>query len=304
MKNRTLIFAFFVFAIVALAIIGSLFRARSDQAKKLEVQGRELVAFSAEKDSITQVLADATQSINNVYNQVSNVAGAVAISRTLENIDNVNYKSEVASKLVGISDMVNSYKNQMKTAESRVISLKQRNAGFAQKLVVLEETVKKLQETIAQQEIRITQLSDELNITRAERDRYRADALAKAKSLLAKEKELEATTEELNTAFFIIGKTDDLAKQGYIEKKGSVLIFGGAWKPSDSLKVDSNFQQINITKTLELPMKSKFYRLVSAHDQRLLAPQPNASEVLPYMLKISKPEKFWAQSKILIITED
>lgn len=304
MKNRTLIFAFFVFAVVALAIIGSLFRARSDQAKKLEIQSRELVAFSAEKDSVTQILADATQSINNVYNQVSNVAGAVAISRTLENIDNVNYKSEVASKLVGISDMVNSYKNQMKTAESRVMSLKQRNAGFAQKVIVLEETVKKLQQTIADQEVRISQLSNELNITRAERDRYRAEALAKAKSLLEKEKQLEVTTEELNTAFFIIGKTDDLAKQGYIEKKGSVLIFGGAWKPSDSLKVDSNFQQINITKTLELPMKSKFYRIVSAHDQRLLRPQPNESEVLPYMLKISKPEKFWSQSKVLIITED
>jgi septal ring factor EnvC (AmiA/AmiB activator) len=304
MKNRTLIFAFFVFAVIALAVIGSLFRARTDQAKKLEIQGRELAQFSAEKDSISQTLADATQSISNVYNQVANVAGAVAITRTLENIDNVNYKSEVASKLVGISDMVGNYKLQMKTAESRLATLKQKNAGFAEKVVILEQTVKRLQATIEQQEQRIAQLGDELNITRAERDRFRAEAMSKARSLVEREKQLTETREELNTAYFIIGKTDDLSKQGYIEKKGSVLIFGGAWKPSDSLRVDSNFTQINVAKTLELPMKSKFYRIVSAHDQRLLRPQPNESEVTPYMLKIAKPEKFWAQSKVLIIVED
>lgn len=304
MKNRTLIFAFFVFAVVALAIIGSLFKARTDQARKLEFQGRELAEFSAEKDSITQVLAEATESIGNVYNQVSNVAGAVAVTKTLENIDNLNYKNEVASRLVAISEMVNGYKQQMKGAEDRLSTLKRKNAAYAQKVVALEETIKRLQKTVAEQEQRITQLSEELNITRAERDRYRAEALAKAKLLMEREVQLTETREELNTAYFITGTTDELSKKGYIEKKGAVLVFGGAWQPSDSLRPDSNFTRINITKTFEIPMKSKFYRIVSAHDQRLVRPRPNESEVLPYMLKISKPEKFWSQSKILIVLED
>ena len=304
MKNRTLIFTFFVFAVIALAIIGSLLKARSDQAKKLETQSRELVAFSSEKDSIAQVLGDATSSIANVYNQVSNVAGAVAVTKTLENIDNLNYKNQVAGKLAAISEVVSGYKSQMKTAEDRINNLKQRNSGFAQKLTVLEETVKKLKGTIEQQEIRIAQLSSELDLTRAERDKFKAEALLKAKKLLEKEVELTQTQDELNTAYFIVGTTDDLSKRGLIEKKGSVLIFGGAWKPSDSLKVDESFTKIDIRKTLELPMKSKFYRIVSSHDQKLLRPQPNESQVTPYMIKISRPERFWSQSKVLILTED
>ncbi|MFY8000721.1 MAG: hypothetical protein ACOVSW_19165 [Candidatus Kapaibacteriota bacterium] len=311
MKNRILIFSFFVFAVIAMAVIGSLLKARSDQAKKLEIQSRDLVQFSEEKDSIAQVLGDATSSIANVYNQVSNVAGAVAVTKTLENIDNLNYKNQVAGKLAAISEVVTGYKQQMKTAEDRINTLKQRNSGFAQKLTVLEETVKKLKGTIEEQEVRIAQLSSELDLTRAERDKFKAEALAKAKKLVEKEQELTERTQalsetqnELYTAYFIVGTTDELSKKGYIEKKGSVLVFGGTWKPSDSLRVDESFTKIDTRKTMEIIMKSKFYRVVSVHDPKLLSPKPYEANNAPYSLKIGNPGRFWAQSKILIITED
>jgi uncharacterized coiled-coil DUF342 family protein len=304
MKNRTLIFTFFISAVIALAVIGSLLKARSDQAKRLEVQGRELVQFSAEKDSISQQLGEATQSITSVYNQVSNIAGAVAVTRTLENIDNLNYKSQVASKLAAISDVVTGYKEQMKATESRINTLKQRNSGYAQKLTVLEQTVTQLKTTIEQQEKRIIELTSELEITRAERDKYKAEALAKAKKLLEREEQLATTQEELSTAYYIIGKTDELSKAGYIEKKGSVLIFGGTWKTSDSLQVDSKFTKIDTRSTTEIPMTAKNYRVISTHDAKLLRPQPNEAQSSPFTLKITRPERFWAQSKVLIIAED
>ncbi|MCS6809336.1 MAG: hypothetical protein RML40_01380 [Bacteroidota bacterium] len=304
MKNRILIFSFFVFAVIALAIIGSLLKARSDQAKKLEMQSRELAQFAEEKDSIAQVLGDATSSIASIYNQVTNVAGAVAVTKTLENIDNLNYKNQVASKLAAISEVVTGYKQQMKAAEERINSLKQRNASFAQKLSVLEETVKKLQATIAEQEARIAELQSELEITRAERDKFKAEALAKAKQLLEKQQELEATQEELATAHYIVGTTEMLSARGYIQKKGSVLIFGGAWQPSDSLQIDDQFTRIDIRKTSEIPMKSKFYRVISNHDPKLLSPKPYETDKVPYVLKITNPKRFWGQSKVLIIAED
>ncbi len=311
MKNRILIFSFFVFSVIALAIIGSLLKARSDQAKKLEVQSRELSQFSDEKDSIAQVLGSATNSIANIYNQVSNVAGAVAVTKTLENIDNLNYKNQVAGKLAAISEVVTGYKQQMKTAEDRINTLKQRNAGYSQKLTVLEETIKKLKGTIEEQEIRIAQLNSELDLTRAERDKFKAEALSKAKKLLEKEEELAVrkqelsdTQDELYTAYYIIGTTDELSKKGYIEKKGSVLVFGGTWKATDSLRVDESFTKIDIRKIAEIPMKSKFYRVVSVHDPKLLSPKPYEANTTPYTLKIGGGNRFWAQSKVLIITED
>jgi septal ring factor EnvC (AmiA/AmiB activator) len=304
MKNRILILAFFIFAVVALAVIGSLLKARSDQAKRLEIQGREIIQFSAEKDSIAQQLGETTQSISNVYDQVSNIAGAVAVTRTLENIDNLNYKSQVVSKLAAISDVVTGYKEQMKATENRINMLKQRNSGFAQKVTVLEQTLAGLKKTIEQQEIRITQLTDELEITRAERDHYKAEALAKAKKLLEREEQLTTSQNELSTAYYIVGKIDDLSKAGYIEKKGSVLVFGGTWKPSDSLQVDDKFTKIDIRTMTDIPMTTKNYRIISAHDTKLLRPQPNDAPSTPYTVKITRPDRFWTQSKVLIIGED
>jgi len=305
--RKILLFVFFLIAAVSAGTSAMLWRVKADQAQKLEVMNREMMAFNQQKDSLTRSLTDATKFISDVYVQVSNISGEVAVSNSLEKIDNLNYKAQIASKLEKIGSMVDGYRTQMNSAEQQIAALKRQNAAFAGQLRVLEETVVRLKDIIQTQQTQIASLNEELELTKAERDRFKREAIEKAKALVAKQEELKETTEQLNTAYYITGTVDELKAKGIIEKKGSVLIFGGAWQPvaglGDSTNLVAEFKKINITKETSIPLPYQSYKIVSAHNPALTELKPGEVGVTPYSLKIAKPEKFWAQSKFLIVVE-
>lgn len=312
--RKFLLFGFFVVAAVVAGTAVSLWRVRNEQAKKLDEANKQLIEFNAQKDSLTRNLADATKFISDVYVEVSNISGKVAVSNTLEKIDNSNYKAQIAEQLQVIGGMVDDYKSQMQGAEQKIALLKQQNVAYAGQMRVLEETVAQLKGVVKTQQERIIALTDELETTKAERDQYKREALSKAKSLIAKEEELKVTTEELtettsklNTAYYIAGTVDELSSKGIIEKKGKVLFLGGAWQPvanlSDSSSLLANFKKINIEKEKILLLPFQSYKFISAHNPNFVEMGVGEVGVSPFVLKVNKPDKFWSQSKFLIIVE-
>lgn len=312
--RRTLLLIFFAVAAIAVGTSVSLWRVQSDQARKLDAMNKELVAFNAEKDSLTRNLNEATKFMSDVYVQVSNISGEVAVSRSIENIDNFDYKAQIASKLQTISSMVDGYKNQMQSAELRLAALKRQNVAFAGQIKTLEESVTQMKKVIETQQGQISKLSDELELTKAERDRYKREALEKARQLVEKNtqlvektEELTKTTEQLNTAYYIVGTVEELRSKGIIEKKGNVLFLGGAWQPvaglADSANLVGLFKKVNIQKDMSIPLPFQSYKVISAHNPSYIEQKVGDVGVSPFALKITKPEKFWAQSKFLIVVE-
>jgi predicted nucleic acid-binding Zn-ribbon protein len=312
--RRGLLISFFIVAAVAVGTAIALWKVQSDQARKLDTMNKELVAFSAQKDSLTRNLNEATKFMSDVYVQVSNISGEVAVSRSVENIDNFDYKAQIASKLQTISSMVDGYRNQMQSAELRIAALKRQNIAFAGQIKTLEESVAQMKHVIETQQAQIGKLSDELELTKAERDQYKREALEKARQLVAKNEQLVAkteqlavTTEQLNTAYYIVGTVDDLSAKGIIEKKGKVLFLGGAWQPvaglADSANLVSMFKKVNIQKDMSIPLPFQSYKVISAHNPSYIELKVGELGVSPFALKITKPDKFWAQSKFLIVVE-
>jgi hypothetical protein len=305
--RKFLLLAFFALAAVASGTAITLWKVKTDQSRKIEQMNRDLIAFNAQKDSITHSLNDATKFIGDVYVQVSSISGDVAVSNSIEKIDNLDYKAQIASRLQRVSTMVDGYKAQMKGAEDRLTLLKRQNGLYASQVKTLEETVGRLRTIIETQQEQIEKLTDELVMTRAERDRYRREALAKAKALVAKNEQLVEAVDKLNSAYYIVGTLDELSAKGIIEKRGKVLFVGGAWQPvaglADSAGLVAQFKKIDIERELELPIPFQSYKLVSAHNPSYVALKSGEPGVTPYALKISRPDRFWAQSKFLIIVE-
>jgi predicted nucleic acid-binding Zn-ribbon protein len=293
--------------LVALLVLGFggivglvLWRSQAEQTRRIDKMYSDMAQLNAQKDSLTKNLAEATNTISEVYTQVSMIAGEVAISNTLEKIDNRDYKVQIASKLQKIASMVDGYKAQMRSAETQINFLKQQNARMAEQMKVLEETVARLKDITLKQQKRIEELIAELELTRAERERYKRQALETARALFT-------TTERLNTAYYIVGTIDELKNKGIIEKKGNVLFLGGAWQPvpglGDSVQLTSQFTQINIERDNKLPLPFGSVKFISAHNDRFTKLGVGEKGVSPYSLQITNPQKFWAQSKYLIIAE-
>jgi enamine deaminase RidA (YjgF/YER057c/UK114 family) len=299
-KQRLLIFAL----LLALGIAGiaaiALWRVQADQTRRLDTMYKEISSFNAQKDSLTRNLAEATNVISDVYAQVSMISGEVAVSNTLEKIDNRDYKVQIASKLQRISAMVDGYKAQMQNAEQQIAFLKQQNAAMAGQMKVLEETVARLKDITLKQQMRIEELIKELELTREEREKYKQQAIQTARALFE-------TQERLNTGFYIAGTVEELKSKGIIEKRGSVLFLGGAWQPvsnlADSAHLTEQFKKINVERAGSIPIPFSSYKFLSPHNERLAKVVVGEKGVSPFALKISNPQKFWGQSKYLIIAE-
>jgi nitrogen fixation-related uncharacterized protein len=319
--RKVLLLVFFAIAAIATGVAISLWRVKSEQAQKLDAINKEILLFNAQKDSLTRDLNDATKFISDVYVQVSAISGEVAISNSMEKIDNLDYKAQIASKLQKINTLVDGYRGQMQSAEQRIALLKRQNMAFAEQIKALEETVVRLKDIIQSQQAHIAKLNDDLELTKAERDRYKREALQTAQALIERNQallatkqklsetstQLSETTLRLNTAYYITGTVNDLSAKGIIEKKGGVLFLGGSWQPvqglADSVNLVAQFNKIDITQTSSIPLPFQSYKIVSAHNPNLTKIEVGEVGVSPFQLRISKPDKFWAQSKFLIVVE-
>lgn len=299
-KQRILLLVILLLVVIG-GITGiSLWKVQKDQTQKINTLYNDINVFNAQKDTLTKNLAEATNFISDVYVKVTNIAGEVAVSNSLEKIDNLDYKAQIASKLQDISAMVDSYKAQMQTAEEQIAQMKKQNAALAGQVKVLEETIVRLKDITIKQQERINLLVEELEMTKAEREKYKTQAIEAARALFE-------TKERLNTGYYIVGTIDELKAKGVIEKKGNVLFLGGAWQPvpgiGDSLNLTQLFTKINIEKDKTVPLPFQSYKLVSPHNSNLTKLQAGEVGGSAYKLQIAKPDQFWSQSKFLIIAE-
>jgi archaellum component FlaC len=299
-RQRILLFAALAFCALSGVVGVALWRTQADQTQRINTLYKEISTFNMQKDSLTRTLAEATGFISDVYQQVSAISGEVAVSNTIENIDKMDYKAQIATKLQRISSTVNNYKAQMQSAEEQLQRMKQQNAALASQVAVLEQTVGRLKTITEQQQQKIQDLLAELEMTRAEREKYKRQAVEAMRSLFE-------TKEKLNTAYYIAGTVDELQKKGIIEKKGTLLFLGGAWQPvanlADSAQLTSQFKQVNIERDTKLNIPFQSYKIISAHNPRFTSVAAGEANVSPYVLRINRPEKFWAQSKYLIVVE-
>jgi flagellar biosynthesis chaperone FliJ len=296
---------FYCLAVIGLGVAISLWRVENAEVKRLEAQTQTLMTFTNEKDSLTQSLATATRSINDVYSQMANVSGEVSSQVASGQTDNSNYKAQIADKLQRISSLVGAYQTQMSSTGQRLVTLKQQNASRAEQLKGLEETVEQLNTTLETQQKRVEELLAELNSTKTERDKFATESQEKAEAFKAQARELSALTTNYNTGFVAVGKVDDLAAKGLVTKATVGFPYSGTvWQPAtnvaDSSALTAQFRRIDIRHDHLIPLPFASYTFLSPHNirhtQRITDSSGKAA------LKILNPEQFWAQSRYLIIT--
>jgi flagellar biosynthesis chaperone FliJ len=303
---------FYVLAVVGLGVALSLWRIENAQVKRLEAQTQTLMAFTNEKDSLTQSLATATRSINDVYSQMINVSGEVSSQAAANQADNSNYKAQIADKLQRISSLVGAYQNQMSSTGQRLTTLKQQNASRAEQLKGLETTVEQLNATLETQQKRVDELLTELNSTKTERDKFASESQEKAEAFKTQARELatlatsfSALNSNYNTVYVATGAVEDLFRKGIIIKTSVGFPFAGTvWQPAttiaDSAALTAQFRRLDMRRDNTIPIPFASYTFLSPHNIRHT--QRITDSTGSPAIKIVNPEQFWAQSRYLIIT--
>jgi regulator of replication initiation timing len=297
MRNRLLVSSLALLPVVACTSTQE--RQRADSATALVTQQRALLGkLSAERDSVSQTLADANLFIGRIDSSISRVKG-LGPSKTKKTSES------------GIEDQLRARKDMLR----RVDALVERARATAREVTELKKQHEQLLATNGK-------LTDE---NRALKDSIAADVKHIAELMASVDqqaqtivllqgridqlgKDLENVRTESAKAYYVVGTEDELLQKGVITREGGTNLlvhrFGRTLVPARDLK-PSEFTAIDTraVREIALPDSTREYQIVSRQslDDAKVTARDGAKFHGP--LQIAEADKFWATSKYLIIVQ-
>ncbi len=272
---------------------------KQSQIDSLQVRLEESARISAQKDSISAQVIEATKTINEVYTRLSMMSGKTLVTSDIEKPQG-NIRQEMIGLIDSLGVKLTDRKQQISSLKNRISKMKSENTTLSEQLATLEKTVNDLNTIIINQEQTISVLRGEVNQLRSENVQLTEQKQQLTEQKQAVTKERDQLTTEKYTVYIAIGSKSEFEQKGMIEKRGKVLFFGGVWQPTGSFKKEDyrtiDYRQVQI---FDVP---KDFKVVTKHDASLLeiiSTNGNTSTV-----KVKDPDTFWAVSKYLIIVED
>jgi regulator of replication initiation timing len=265
-------------------------RARADSAQALASQQRVLMdKLSAQRDSVSLVLADANLFITKIDNSISRAKGLqpAAAKKGSES---------------GLEDQLRARKDLLR----RVDALVERSRQTAREIADLKDKQAKLVEENG----RLADENKALHDSLAAEVQHVADLTAsieqQAQAVAMLQARLDDLTKELGEAraayakaYYIIGTEDELIKKGVVVKEG-----GAKLVPARDLKPDE-FNTIDTREvhTIEVPDSTHKYQIVSRQSLDDAKVAMRDGNTFRGSLEIPEAERFWSTSKYLIIVQ-
>ena len=107
----------------------------------------------------------------------------------------------------------------------------------------------------------------------------------------------------LHTAYFVVGKSNDLQDAKIIDRKGGLLGIGRTSKLSQDFD-NSKFTRIDYTVTNNIAINSDM-KIVTSHPTNSYTLEKDTKDNdLVKNIVITNPELFWSASKYLVVIKD
>ena len=274
-------------------------RARADSAQALASQQRVLMdKLSAQRDSVSLVLADANLFITKIDNSISRVKG-------------LQPASAKKGSESGLEDQLRARKDLLR----RVDALVARSRETARELADLKDKQAKLiaengrlaDENKALRDSLAAEVQHVADLTSSIEQQAQAVAMLQAR-LDDLTKELGDARAAYAKAYYIIGTEDELIKKGVVVKEGGANLLikrvGRTLVPARDLTPDA-FNAIDTREvhTIEVPDSTRKYQIVSRQSLDDAKVATRDGNTFRGALEIPEAERFWSTSKYLIIVE-
>jgi hypothetical protein len=287
------------FALVALGLAGL---AACGPSEEVQRQLAELQAVSAEKDSLLVQVADNARIMSEISAEVARVQSPAGTGATQE-VTGTPDRATVLASINGLTQRIQDAENRLAESQRRVQQLSRDSRNQQGKLTELQTAIQDFQATIANQKLTIESLESQVT-----------QLTDQNTQLVARNTELSTAVEDMtareNTVFYIVGTKQELLEKGIIQEEGGsrvLFVLGKRGKtlvPARDLDL-TPFNTIDRTAvtSIALPAPDAKYTIVSRQDLSALETTPDKDGRYQGELRIADPERFWANSKVLIVVQ-
>jgi len=279
-------------------------RIPADSSQYFRTQVQELTTVAAAKDSLVRDLAETTKLLSDINTEI------VKVSTTRKSTEPVvggegmvaNDRAMVLKRVQDLTARLKANETRLASSQKRLKQLTGESDSLKTTLTELQATIDGLQQTLESQKNTIATLEADLTGTKQQ-----VTTLSEEKAVLNDTVSALSTRE--NTVYYVIGTRKELKDRGIIVEEGGTrfLIFtrtGEVLKPAPNLE-PSAFTAIDrrTVTEIKLPNPDKEYQLVTNQAIAYSNITPEAKGRVKGSLQITSPDRFWGQSKFLILVE-
>ncbi len=303
-RCSTLLFVIVLFAQSALFISCG----DKEELKKLQSENeqyKEVLAISTEKEAIQDELLNSTVAINEVYDKLMYLSNEQIKDPTKRNSSS---SSILISTLDSLTTIIRSSKNKIESLEKKIGQIETTNPNMKISTSAIRNKLSELKDQYYRHEGEVKSLYT--NVATVAATDKNLSANDKKKLEQATGSPFGTTVQVLsNEGYFVIGNEEELKKADVVVEEGGAKLWvfgkvGTALVPARDIK-ENHFSKIMIhdQTILKFPRKAKDFRIVSAHNPKLLKANFDNNENI-VSVTVLNTAKFWYTSPYLIIAID
>ena len=279
----------------------TLFACNQKELESLRTENSELRAEAAEKDSSLVSFIEAFNEIEENLAEIRQRELNISLQSAESGRTNKQVQEQIKEDIKVINDLIAQNRQKIEDLNSQLQNSNSKNVRLNRMMIEMKNNLIQQTEEKDQQIAVLKEDLQNINFT-VEELNADLDTLQKKNEMLAFEKEeketqLEEKINSLNTAYIALGTKKELEEENIIQKEGGFLGIGKTEKLNDELNV-SAFREVDIRKTLSIPVTGKKVELVTPHpaeSYRLIGEEEVEK------IEIVNPEKFWNNSKYLVV---
>lgn len=290
--------------LIVAVLATTLFSCNQGELQSLRQENQQLLNEAAEKDSAMVTFMESFNEIEQNLAEIRERELNIALKNDESGENSGDVQAQIKEDIRVINELISENKKTIEDLNQQLKSTKGRNVELNRMLVRLKD---QLNTQIEEKDQQIALLKDDLqkmNFT-VEELNSDLDTLRQVNSELAlsneeKEQMIEEQVSQINTAYIALGTDKELQETNIITKEGGFLGIGRTEKLSGNLD-ESSFTKIDIRETKTIPVEGKKIELVTPHPADSY--KINGEDKIE-SIEITQPDKFWNNSKYLVVRVD
>lgn len=277
----------------------------TDSLRALAAEVQYLRAASAERDTLLQQVRETQDFIDSIDVDLAGLAGrdSLAVVTAAETVDStLSVRETVRLRLQAVADRLARSDSTARARAARLREMGEQNAVLESRVAELDSAVARFREIVQGQQGQITGLL------------ARVDTLERANAALVTERGILADSVQrlvarADSVFLVAAPREELLRLGVaVEEGGTRLPLIGRVSTTlvpARVQRDQAFVVLDRRhdREIRLPNADRAYRIISAHDPALLEPAQPGNPVVRGAVRIGDPERFWGQSRYLVLVE-
>jgi len=286
----------FVFLLASIAFAGC----NQEKVKQLEEENTRLSQAVDRQDSVLNDFLESFNAIEDNLAIIREKENLIALSSGDPELQE-DQKGRIVNDISLINNLLDENKKIIEELNKKLSRSNVRVSEFQRMVSRLEgqvaqrdSSINGLKQQLSSKDFAIGELNQKLDSFQVATVQQSARMADQAQLLEEANQQIESKTEALNTTFYVVGNSKELIAMEILDKGG---LFGKKAVADDFGK--DKFTAINKTEVFSIPVNSKKAEIMSSHPEGSYILNGDNSEVKS--IEITYPEKFWRNSKSLVV---